>query len=108
MTKYYLASEKSTGITVSSPGWTDTKQDMTETKKNLWSYDLIRYTNSTETKTTPVIIGVRGDNGKTGIVELSYLPHPRKIQKLDSSGRQQVESRLKDGMEVNGRSITFL
>lgn len=66
VTKYYLASEKSTGITVSSPGWTDTKQDMTETKKNLWSYDLIRYTNSTETKTTPVIIGVRGDNGETG------------------------------------------
>lgn len=66
VTKYYLASEKSTGVTVSSPGWTDTKQDMTETKKNLWSYDLIRYTNSAETKTTPVIIGVRGDNGETG------------------------------------------
>lgn len=66
VTKYYLASEKSTGITVSSPGWTTSKQDMTEIKKNLWSYDLIRYTNSTETKTTPVIIGVRGDNGETG------------------------------------------
>lgn len=66
VTKYYLASEKSTGITVSSLGWTTSKQDMTETKKNLWSYDLIRYTNSTETKTTPVIIGVRGDNGETG------------------------------------------
>lgn len=66
VTKYYLASEKSTGITTTSPGWTDTKQDMTETKKNLWSYDLIQYTNGTETKTTPVIIGVRGDNGETG------------------------------------------
>ena len=66
VTKYYLASEKSTGITTTSPGWTTLKQDMTETKKNLWSYDLIRYTNSTETKTTPVIIGVRGDNGETG------------------------------------------
>ena len=66
VTKYYLASEKSTGITTTSPGWTTLKQDMTETKKNLWSYDLIWYTNSTETKTTPVIIGVRGDNGETG------------------------------------------
>lgn len=66
VTKYYLASEKSTGITAESQGWTTSKQDMTETKKNLWSYDLIRYTNSTETKTTPVIIGVRGDNGETG------------------------------------------
>lgn len=66
ITKYYLASERSTGITVSSLGWTTSKQDMTETKKNLWSYDLIQYTNGTETKTTPVIIGVRGDNGETG------------------------------------------
>lgn len=66
VTKYYLASEKSAGITVSSLGWTTSKQDMTETKKNLWSYDLIQYTNGTETKTTPVIIGVRGDNGETG------------------------------------------
>lgn len=81
VTKYYLASEKSTGITVSSPGWTDTKQDMTETKKNLWSYDLIRYTNSTETKTTPVIIGVRGDNGETGdsgiIISPTAPEHPK-------------------------------
>lgn len=66
VTKYYLASEKSTGITAESQGWTTSKQDMTETKKNLWSYDLIRYTDSTETKTAPVIIGVRGDNGETG------------------------------------------
>lgn len=85
VTKYYLASEKSTGITVSSPGWTDTKQDMTETKKNLWSYDLIRYTNSTETKTTPVIIGVRGDNGETGdsgIIVSPTAPENPKVGQL--------------------------
>lgn len=80
--KYYLASEKSTGITVSSPGWTDTKQDMTETKKNLWSYDLIRYTNSTETKTTPVIIGVRGDNGETGDSGIIISPTPPENPKV--------------------------
>jgi hypothetical protein len=82
VTKYYLASEKSTGITVSSPGWTDTKQDMTETKKNLWSYDLIRYTNSTETKTTPVIIGVRGDNGETGDSGIIVSPTPPENPKV--------------------------
>lgn len=82
VTKYYLASEKSTGITVSSPGWTDTKQDMTETKKNLWSYDLIRYTNSTETKTTPVIIGVRGDNGETGDSGIIISPAPTENPKV--------------------------
>jgi hypothetical protein len=82
VTKYYLASEKSTGITVSSPGWTDAKQDMTETKKNLWSYDLIRYTNSTETKTTPVIIGVRGDNGETGDSGIIISPTPPENPKV--------------------------
>ena len=85
VTKYYLASEKSTGITTTSPGWTDAKQDMTETKKNLWSYDPIRYTNSTETKTTPVIIGVRGDNGETGdsgIIVSPTAPENPKVGQL--------------------------
>ena len=82
VTKYYLASDKSTGITVSSLGWTDTKQDMTETKKNLWSYDLIRYTNNTETKTTPVIIGVRGDNGETGDSGIIISPTPPENPKV--------------------------
>ena len=41
ITKYYLASEKSTGITTSSSGWTTTIQTMTESKKYLWSYETI-------------------------------------------------------------------
>lgn len=95
VTKYYLASEKSTGITVSSPGWTDTKQDMTETKKNLWSYDLIRYTNSTETKTTPVIIGVRGDNGEAGdsgiIISPTAPEHPKVGQLWQTADKQPIK-----------------
>lgn len=95
VTKHYLASEKSTGITVSSPGWTDTKQDMTETKKNLWSYDLIRYTNSTETKTTPVIIGVRGDNGETGdsgiIISPTAPEHPKVGQLWQTASGEPIK-----------------
>lgn len=66
VTKYYLASERNTGITTSTYGWTTTIQTMTETKKYLWSYETIAYTDGNSTKTTPVIIGVRGDNGETG------------------------------------------
>lgn len=95
VTKYYLASEKSTGITTTSPGWTDTKQDMTETKKNLWSYDLIRYTNSTETKTTPVIIGVRGDNGETGdsgiIISPTAPENPKVGQLWQTADKQPIK-----------------
>ncbi len=66
ITKYYLASEKSTGITISSSGWSTTKQDMTDVKKYLWSYEVYVYTNGTSTKTTPIIIGVHGQNGADG------------------------------------------
>lgn len=66
VTKYYLASEKNSGITVNTPGWTTTMQTMTETKKYLWSYEIIAYTNGTSTKTTPIIIGVHGQNGGDG------------------------------------------
>lgn len=66
ITKYYLASEKSTGITISSSGWNTTKQDMTDVKKYLWSYEVYAYTNGTSTKTTPIIIGVHGQNGGDG------------------------------------------
>ena len=66
ITKYYLASEKSTGITTSSSGWSTTKQDMTDVKKYLWSYEVYAYTNGTSTKTTPIIIGVHGQNGADG------------------------------------------
>lgn len=66
ITKYYLASEKSTGITISSSGWSTTKQDMTDAKKYLWSYEVYAYTNGTSTKTTPIIIGVHGQNGADG------------------------------------------
>lgn len=66
ITKYYLASEKSTGITTSSSGWTTTMQTMTETKKYLWSYETIAYTDGSSTKTTPIIIGVHGQNGADG------------------------------------------
>ena len=95
VTKYYLASEKSAGITAESQGWTTSKQDMTETKKNLWSYDLIRYTDSTETKTAPVIIGVRGDNGETGdsgiIISPTAPEHPKVGQLWQTASGEPIK-----------------
>lgn len=85
VTKYYLASEKNTGITTSSPGWTTTTQTMTETKKYLWSYETIAYTDGTSVKTTPVIIGVRGENGAdgdSGIIVSPTAPENPKVGQL--------------------------
>lgn len=75
---------------------------MTETKKNLWSYDLIRYTNSTETKTTPVIIGVRGDNGETGDSGIIISPTAPENPKVGQLWQTASGEPIKDGMEVNG------
>lgn len=82
VTKYYLASEKSSGITVNTPGWTTTMQTMTEAKKYLWSYEIIVYTNGTSTKTTPVIIGVHGQNGEDGTSGIIVSPIPPENPKV--------------------------
>ena len=82
ITKYYLASEKSTGITISSSGWSTTKQDMTEVKKYLWSYEVYAYTNGTSTKTTPIIIGVHGQNGEDGTSGIIVSPTPPENPKV--------------------------
>ena len=85
ITKYYLASEKSTGITISSSGWSTTKQDMTDVKKYLWSYEVYAYTDGSSTKTTPVIIGVHGQNGAdgdSGIIVSSTAPENPKVGQL--------------------------
>lgn len=85
ITKYYLASEKSTGITISSSGWTTTIQTMTETKKYLWSYETTAYTDGKSTKTTPIIIGVHGQNGAdgdSGIIVSPTAPENPKVGQL--------------------------
>ena len=82
ITKYYLASEKSTGITISSSGWSTTEQDMTDVKKYLWSYEVYAYTNGTSTKTTPIIIGVHGQNGADGDSGIIVSPTPPENPKV--------------------------
>lgn len=85
VTKYYLASERNTGITTSTYGWTTTIQTMTDTKKYLWSYETIAYTDGKSTKTTPIIIGVHGQNGAdgdSGIIVSPTAPENPKVGQL--------------------------
>lgn len=83
--KYYLASERNTGITTSTYGWTTTMQSITETKKYLWSYDRTYYSNGKTTNATPVIIGVHGQNGadgENGIIVSPTAPEKPKVGQL--------------------------
>ena len=93
--KYYLSSERSTGITTSTRGWTTTMQSMTETKKYLWSYDKIYYTNGKTTNTTPVIIGVHGQNGNDGtsgiIVSPTAPEHPKVGQLWQTASGEPIK-----------------
>ena len=82
ITKYYLASERSAGITVNTYGWSTSMQEMTAEKKYLWSYDKIDYTNSTSVDTTPIIIGVRGESGENGIVVSKTPPDNPQVGQL--------------------------
>ena len=66
VTEYYLATASSSGVTTSTSGWTTSIQTVTATKKYLWNYEVITYTDNSTTTTTPVIIGVYGDKGDQG------------------------------------------
>ena len=66
ITNYYLASSSSSGVTTSTSGWTTSVQSVSSSKKYLWNYEVITYTNGSTTTTTPCIIGAYGDTGATG------------------------------------------
>lgn len=63
ITNYYLASSSSSGITTSTSGWTTSVQSVSSSKKYLWNYEVITYTNGSTSATTPCIIGAYGDTG---------------------------------------------
>ena len=66
ITNHYLASASSSGVTTSTSGWTTTIQSTSTSKRYLWNYETITYTNNLTTNTTPVIIGTHGATGATG------------------------------------------
>lgn len=66
ITEYYLASTASSGVTTSTTGWTTAIQTIDSSKKYLWNYEVITYTDNTTSSTNPIIIGVFGSTGATG------------------------------------------
>lgn len=78
ITEYYLASSASSGVTTSTSGWTDTIQATSPSKKYLWNYEVVTYTNDTKYTGSPVIIGTHGDSGAvakqiTGVSDLNKM-----------------------------------
>lgn len=64
---YYLATNASSNVTASTSGWTTTVQLVSSSKKYLWNYEVVKYTDGTIASTTaPCIIGSYGDTGAKG------------------------------------------
>ena len=66
VTPYYLASASATGVKNTDTGFTTVMQTTDVTKKYLWSYQLITYSNNTTSKTDAVIISTHGATGAKG------------------------------------------
>ena len=63
----YLATNSSSDVTTSTSGWTSVVQEISASKKYLWNYEIITYTDNSTTETTPCIIGTYGEDGETGV-----------------------------------------
>ena len=79
ITEYYLASANSSGVTTTTSGWTTSIQTTTGTKKYLWNYEVVTFTDNTTHTSTPVIIGTHGTDGQdgergTGILKITTAP----------------------------------
>lgn len=66
ITNYYLATASGSGVSASTSGWTTTVQAITASKKYLWNYEVVTYTNDSTYQSAPCIIGAYGDKGATG------------------------------------------
>jgi len=66
ITEYYLASPSNSGVTTSTTGWTETIQTVSSSKKYLWNYEKITFTDNSTLITSPVIIGNYAANGTNG------------------------------------------
>lgn len=65
-TLHYLATDQSSGVTTSTPGWTTTVQAITSSLSYLWTYHTYHKASGQSVNTQPVITGVYGDTGATG------------------------------------------
>lgn len=61
----YAASQSATAAPTT--GWSPTPPQMTATKRYLWNYETIHYTDGAEQQTAKRVIGVYGDTGKAGV-----------------------------------------
>lgn len=107
--EYYLASPLSTGVTTSTSGWTTAIQTMDSTKKYLWNYETINFSNETSSNTVPVIIGNYSENGADGTPGRSLLTVTEYyLASASSSGVTRATSGWTTTMQTTTPSLPYL
>lgn len=66
VTRYYLATSASSGVTTGTTGWTTSLQFPSTDKRYLWIYDITEYTNGNVVTSQPAVFGVYGEKGAQG------------------------------------------
>lgn len=66
ITEHYLATSDAGGVTTNTPGWSATLQQTDTTKRYLWNYETITYTDGSSSTVAPRIIGTHGATGAAG------------------------------------------
>ena len=92
ITNYYLATNAANGVSTSTTGWTSTVQTVTASKKYLWNYQLIEYTDTSKASKIvgPCIIGTYGEKGDKG--DSIKITSQSVVYKASSSGTEQPTS----------------
>ena len=108
VTNKYLASSSNSGVTTSTSGWTEAMQTTDTTKKYLWSYQVISYSNKTTSNTVPTIIGTHGATGAKGdpgddAITLTYTTSNGTVFKNSSGPSECTALVFQGGVE---KSIT--
>ena len=105
VTNYYLATTAGSGVTTGTSGWTTTIQTITASKKYLWNYEVVKYTNGSSSSTAPHIIGVYGDKGNTGATGPTGPSGPQGIPGIDFSQGKMLHTDPMFTYGANGCSV---
>ena len=102
ITNYYLATPSASGVTASTSGWTTSVQSVSASKKYLWNYEVVKYTDGTIASTTaPCIIGSYGDTGAKGDKGATGATGPQGPQGAAGKDANQVVHTVNGNGESN-------
>ena len=62
--EFYLASSSATEVTTSTSGWSTSLQTTTASKRYLWNYEKITYSNGETISSTPQVVGMYSEDGR--------------------------------------------